>query len=101
MDEANSLTLTSDTDTAEAKGSSGAAHGSADPLVICSQCGKHITKGDVFIFGDADIGKPFFCSIKCANEYKPDVLTQAMMASIFGRWRRTSQPNEKLSDSHP
>ncbi len=78
--------------------SSECSAGVADPLIICSECEKHITEGTVLFWGEPDIGKPMFCSVDCAKRYKPDVLTRAKLSSIFGRWRRKTEPNEKLSD---
>ena len=77
----------------------GAAPCSANPMILCSHCGKQITGGNVLVIGDDIMGSPFFCSMQCMNDYKPDTLTRAKLESIFGRWRKTTSPNDKLTDS--
>lgn len=52
-----------------------------EPLVICSECGKEVTSGNVFHYGEAKPLMAVFCSRVCAEKYNPSVLT---MEKILG-----------------
>lgn len=58
-----------------------------DPVVICSKCGKRITEGQVFTFGDLkdDWLQPIFCSTTCAEQHDPTNLTVNGWASLEAR----------------
>lgn len=58
----------------------------ADPVIICSQCGKRITSGTVLV-GDDIMASPIFCSAECSKAFVPDNLSAAKLESIIGRWR--------------
>jgi len=53
--------------------------------VICSECGKRISEGNVFVLGDPKGLDPIFCSKRCVENFKPHVLTFEKLSSIAGR----------------
>lgn len=62
----------------------GAATGSADIRIICSECGREI-KGQVLLIEEFTMASPLFCSVACIQRYDPANMTAAKIASLAGR----------------